>query len=132
MGPPTTLLLLYNINVGLSCTQASPFWAFPLQASPFRLNPLLLGFVPSGLLPLGFSLVFPFWAFPLQASPFWAQTYVNQKSVEVPMPKFYHLFIFKRYNFSQNLKGVTSKIGPPRTIQFQNTYGGKQLIRVPC
>ena len=48
------------------------------------------------------------------------------------MQKFYHLFIFKRYNFSQNLKGVTSKIGPPRPIQFQNTYGGKQLNKVPC
>ena len=43
---------------------------------------------------------------------------VNLKPAEISQPKFYHLYIFLKYDFSQNLKGVAQKMGPPRPIQF--------------
>ena len=41
---------------------------------------------------------------------------------------YYHLNIFKRYEFSQNLKVVAQKLSPPRPFQFWTSEGRGSLI----
>ena len=57
--------------------------------------------------------------------------FLNLKPLEISSPKFYHLYNYKRNEFSQNLEGVAQKMGLTRPFEVLNVFGRKSILLAP-
>ena len=56
---------------------------------------------------------------------------LNQIPIEISQQKFQHFYNLRGNEFSPNLEGVAQKLGPPRTFEVLDVFGGKSKSKAP-